>query len=290
MNPKTIVILLVVGVVTLIGGQTLYMVNETQRAVLLEFGKMTRADIPPGLHIKVPFINEVKRFDSRVLTVDARPEQYFTKEKKALIVDSFAMYRISNVEKYYTATSGDSFQAGKLLAQRINTGLRNQFGERTMHEVVSGEREQLMAELRHQLEASIKDELGVDLIDIRVKRIDLPEDVSHSVHDRMNSERERLAREARSQGQEQAEFIKAKADRERTIIEADAYEQSEKIRGEGDAEATRIYASAFNKDVEFYKFYRSLNAYKETFQSKSDILLLDQKGDFFKYMNNIKGG
>lgn len=290
MNPKTIVILLVVGVVTLIGGQTLYMVNETQRAVLLEFGKMTRADIPPGLHIKVPFINEVKRFDSRVLTVDARPEQYFTKEKKALIVDSFAMYRISNVEKYYTATSGDSFQAGKLLAQRINTGLRNQFGERTMHEVVSGEREQLMAELRHQLEASIKDELGVDLIDIRVKRIDLPEDVSHSVHDRMNSERERLAREARSQGQEQAEFIKAKADRERTIIEADAYERSEKIRGEGDAEATRIYASAFNKDVEFYKFYRSLNAYKDTFQSKSDILLLDQKGDFFKYMNNIKGG
>lgn len=290
MNPKTIVILLVIGVVTLIGGQTLYMVNETQRAVLLEFGKMTRADIPPGLHVKIPFINEVKRFDSRVLTVDARPEQYFTKEKKALIVDSFAMYRISNVEKYYTATSGDSFQAGKLLAQRINTGLRNQFGERTMHEVVSGEREQLMAELRHQLEASIKDELGVDLIDIRVKRIDLPEDVSHSVHDRMNSERARLAREARSQGQEQAEFIRAKADRERTIIEADAYEQSEKIRGEGDAEATQIYASAFNKDVEFYKFYRSLNAYKDTFQSKSDILLLDQKGDFFKYMNNIKGG
>ncbi|MDF1645256.1 MAG: protease modulator HflC [Pseudomonadales bacterium] len=289
MNPKTIVILLVIGVATLIGGQTLYMVNETQRAVLLEFGKMTEADIPPGLHIKFPLINEVKRFDARVLTVDARPEQYFTKEKKALIVDSFAMYRISNVEKYYTATSGDSFQAGQLLAQRINTGLRNQFGERTMHEVVSGEREQLMEELRHQLEGSIKDELGVDLIDIRVKRIDLPEDVSHSVHDRMNSERERLAREARSQGQEQAEFIKAKADRERTIIEADAYEQSEKIRGEGDAEATRIYASAFNKDVEFYKFYRSLNAYKDTFQSKSDILLLDQKGDFFKYMNNIKG-
>ncbi|MBV1916364.1 MAG: protease modulator HflC [Pseudomonadales bacterium] len=290
MNPKIVVILLIVGVVALIGGQTLYTVQETQRAVLLEFGKMTRADIPPGLHIKVPFINEVKRFDSRVLTVDARPEQYFTKEKKALIVDSFAMYRISNVEKYYTATSGDAFQAGKLLAQRINTGLRNQFGERTMHEVVSGEREQLMSELRHQLEASIAGELGVELIDIRVKRIDLPEDVSHSVHDRMNSERERLARESRSKGQEKAEFIKAKADRERTIIEADAYEQSEKIRGQGDAEATRIYASAYNKDVEFYKFYRSLNAYKETFNSKGDILLLDQKGDFFKYMNNIKGG
>ena len=289
MNPKIIVILLIVGVVALVGGQTLYTVNETQRAVLLEFGKMTRADIPPGLHIKVPFIHDVKRFDSRVLTVDARPEQYFTKEKKALIVDSFAMYRISNVEKYYTATSGDSFQASKLLAQRINTGLRNQFGERTMHEVVSGEREQLMAELRHQLEASIVDELGVELIDIRVKRIDLPEDVSHSVHDRMNSERERLARESRSQGQEQAEFIKAKADRERIVIEANAYEQSETIRGDGDAEATRVYAAAYNKDVEFYRFYRSLNAYKETFNSKSDILLLDQKGDFFKYMNDIKG-
>lgn len=290
MNPKTIAILLIVGVVALIGGQTLYTVNETQRAVMLEFGKMTQADIPPGLHIKVPFINDVKRFDSRVLTVDARPEQYFTKEKKALIVDSFAMYRISNVEKYYTATSGDAFQAGKLLAQRINTGLRNQFGERTQHEVVSGEREQLMAELRHQLEESIADELGVELIDIRVKRIDLPEDVSHSVHDRMNSERERLARESRSEGQEQAEFIKAKADRERTIIAADAYEQSEKIRGDGDAEATRVYATAYSKDVEFYRFYRSLNAYKETFKSKGDILLLDQKGDFFKYMNDIKGG
>ncbi|MBL4584105.1 MAG: protease modulator HflC [Pseudomonadales bacterium] len=289
MNPKTVVILLVVGIVALLGGQTLYTVNETQRAVLLEFGKMTRSDIPPGLHLKIPFITVVKRFDSRVLTVDARPEQYFTVEKKALIVDSFAMYRIANVEKYYTATSGDSFQAGRLLAQRINTGLRSQFGERTQHEVVSGEREQLMAELRHQLEESIMAELGIELIDIRVKRIDLPEDVSHSVHDRMNSERERLARESRSRGQEQAEFIKAKADRQRTIIAADAYEQSEILRGDGDAEATRIYASAFNKDIEFYKFYRSLNAYKETFNSKSDILLLDQKGDFFKYMNNING-
>ena len=290
MNPKTIVILLVIGVVALVGSQTLYTVAETQRAVLLEFGKMTRADIPPGLHIKVPFINDVKRFDSRVLTVDARPEQYFTIEKKALIVDSFAMYRVANVEKYYTATSGDSVQAGRLLAQRINTGLRSKFGERTQHEVVSGERELLMSELRHQLEASIMDELGIELIDIRVKRIDLPEDVSHSVHDRMNSERARLARESRSKGQEHAEFIKAKADRDRTVIEAEAYETSEKLRGTGDAEATRIYASAFNKDVEFYKFYRSLNAYKETFNSKSDILLLDQKGDFFKYMNNIKGG
>ena len=290
MNPKTIVILLVIGVVALVGSQTLYTVAETQRAVLLEFGKMTRADIPPGLHIKVPFINDVKRFDSRVLTVDARPEQYFTIEKKALIVDSFAMYRVANVEKYYTATSGDSVQAGRLLAQRINTGLRSKFGERTQHEVVSGERELLMSELRHQLEASIMDELGIELIDIRVKRIDLPEDVSHSVHDRMNSERARLARESRSKGQEQAEFIKAKADRDRTVIEAEAYETSEKLRGTGDAEATRIYASAFNKDVEFYKFYRSLNAYKETFNSKGDILLLDQKGDFFKYMNNIKGG
>ena len=290
MNPKTIVILLVIGVVALVGSQTLYTVAETQRAVLLEFGKMTRADIPPGLHIKVPFINDVKRFDSRVLTVDARPEQYFTIEKKALIVDSFAMYRVANVEKYYTATSGDSVQAGRLLAQRINTGLRSKFGERTQHEVVSGERELLMSELRHQLEASIMDELGIELIDIRVKRIDLPEDVSHSVHDRMNSERARLARESRSKGQEQAEFIKAKADRDRTVIEAEAYETSEKLRGTGDAEATRIYASAFNKDVEFYKFYRSLNAYKETFNSKSDILLLDQKGDFFKYMNSIKGG
>jgi membrane protease subunit HflC len=262
-----------------------YTVTELQRAVLLEFGRVVDADIPPGLHFKKPFINEVRKFDARVLTLDAPAERFLTLEKKAVIVDSFAKFRIGEVAKFYTATSGDERQARLLLTARINTGLRNQISRRTMHEVVSGERDQLMAELREQLDVVTREELGVEIVDVRVKRIDLPPEVSNSVYDRMNTEREIEAREHRAKGQELAVGIRADADRQRVVIGAEAYRQAEETRGEGDATAASTYANAYNQDPEFYKFYRSLNAYKKTFSNKNDILLIDPDSDFFRYLN-----
>jgi len=257
-----------------------------QRAVLLEFGAVKRADIGPGLHLKWPFINDVRKFDGRVLTSDAPPERFLTLEKKAVIVDSFAKYRIENVATYYTATSGDESLAEQLLKQRINTGLRNEISKRTLYEVVSGERDQLMQVLTTELNQVAQLELGVSVIDVRVKRIDLPPEVSQSVYDRMNTERDIEAREHRAKGQELAVGISADAEKQREVILASAYSDAEKIRGEGDAEAASIYASAFNKDKEFYKFYRSMDAYKKSFSSKSDVLLIDTDSDYFKYMND----
>ncbi|MDY6828073.1 MAG: protease modulator HflC [Pseudomonadota bacterium] len=288
MGNRSLVVGALIALGIFIAYETLYTVKETEAAVLLEFGRLIRAEIPPGLHVKKPLINEVKRFDARVQTFDAQPQRYFTIEKKALIVDSYVLYRISDVETYYTATNGDEFQTARLLAQRVNTGLRDQFGERTMREVVSGERDQLMTELVEKLSDITRDELGVQIVDIRVKRIDLPEDVSHSVFERMKTERERLAREYRSKGREQAEVIQAKADREKTIIEADAYREAERIRGDGDAKAARIYAQAYNRDPEFYGFYRSLLAYRGSFTDRSDLLLLSPDSDFFRYFKNLE--
>ena len=265
---------------------SLFIVNEMQRAVLLEFGAVKRSDIEPGLHLKWPFINDVRKFDGRVRTSDAPPERFLTLEKKAVIVDSFAKFRVRNVTTYYTATSGDEGLAEQLLKQRINTGLRNEISKRTLHEVVSGERDQLMQVLTTELNEVARLELGVAVIDVRVKRIDLPPEVSQSVYDRMNTERDIEAREHRAKGQELAVGIRADAEKQRDIILADAYSTSEQIRGEGDAEAASIYASAFTRDKEFYKFYRSMNAYKKSFSSKSDVLLIDTDSDYFRYMNN----
>ncbi len=288
MGNRSLIVGALVALGIFIAYETLYTVKETETAVLLEFGRLIDAEIPPGLHVKKPLINEIKRFDARVQTFDAQPQRYFTIEKKALIVDSYVLYRISDVETYYTATNGDEFQTARLLAQRVNTGLRDQFGERTMREVVRGERDQLMTELVEKLSDITRDELGVQIVDIRVKRIDLPEDVSHSVFERMKTERERLAREYRSKGREQAEVIQAKADREKTIIEADAYREAESIRGKGDAKAARIYAQAYNRDPEFYGFHRSLNAYRNSFTDRSDLLLLSPDSDFFRYFKDLE--
>ena len=282
---KSVITFLIFVLITL-GINSLFIVNEMERAVLLEFGAVKRADIGPGLHVKWPFINDVRKFDGRVLTSDAPPERFLTLEKKAVIVDSFAKFRIENVATYYTATSGDEGLAEQLLKQRINTGLRNEISKRTLYEVVSGERDQLMQVLTEELNKVAKLELGVSVIDVRVKRIDLPPEVSQSVYDRMNTERDIEAREHRAKGQELAVGISADAEKQREVILASAYSEAEKIRGEGDAEAASIYASAFNKDKEFYKFYRSMDAYKESFSSKSDVLLIDTDSDYFKYMND----
>ncbi|MEE2735809.1 MAG: protease modulator HflC [Pseudomonadota bacterium] len=286
MSAAKFVITFVIFVLVILGTNSLFIVNEMQRAVLLEFGAVKRADIGPGLHLKWPFINDVRKFDGRVLTSDAPPERFLTLEKKAVIVDSFAKYRIENVATYYTATSGDESLAEQLLKQRINTGLRNEISKRTLYEVVSGERDQLMQVLTTELNQVAQLELGVSVIDVRVKRIDLPPEVSQSVYDRMNTERDIEAREHRAKGQELAVGISADAEKQREVILASAYSDAEKIRGEGDAEAASIYASAFNKDKEFYKFYRSMDAYKKSFSSKSDVLLIDTDSDYFKYMND----
>ena len=285
MATRTLVTLIGLFVALVLASSTLFVVKETERAIMLQFGEVVQFDIQPGLHVKVPFVNTVRIFDARVLTLDARPQRYLTLEKKALIVDSFVKWRIDDVSVYYTSTSGDELTAAKLLASRVDTGLRNQFGERTLTEVVSGERDELMAELLEELNQLVKTEFGIEVVDVRVKRIDLPQEVSESVYGRMRTERESEAREIRSKGKEFAEGKRADADRQETVIEANAYRDAELVRGDGDAKAAAIYAKAFNKDPEFYSFYRSLDAYRKTFGAGGDVMLLEPDSEFFKYMN-----
>jgi len=277
----TIFLILTVAVAT----QSLYVVNETERAVKLRFGEIVQFDVSPGLHFKWPILNSVRKFDARILTLDAPPQRYLTSEKKALMVDSFVKWRVKDVAKFYTTSGGDEDRLNRLLAQRVDTGLRNEFGVRTVKEVVSGERDQLMISLSNNLDRVAQSELGVEIIDLRVKKIDLPQEVSESVYNRMRTERERLARELRAEGTEIAVEIRAKADKERTIILADAYKIAEETRGDGDAVATATYAEAYSKDPEFYDFTRSLKAYQATFENKGDILLINPDSDFFKYLD-----
>ena len=267
-----------------------FVISETQRGVLLRFGEVVKTDLTPGLHFKTPFVNSVRKFDGRILTVDSTPERYFTQEQKQLIVDSYAKFRVVDTAKYYTATSGEEFRAAALLSQRINDDLRNQVAGRSVQEVVSGERDQLMEAVKARLNETVLTELGVEVIDVRVKKIDLPNEVSQSVYRRMNAEREKEARELRSEGKEIAEGMRAEADRKVTVIEAEAIRDAEIIRGDGDATATRIYADSFNRDPEFYAFTRSLNAYQQTFANGSDIMLLQPDSQFFQYLRDPKAG
>ena len=280
----TILILLIV-----VASNALYVISEVERGVALRFGEMIQADIKPGLHMKTPFIDNIRRFDARILTVDAQPASFFTVEKKRLIVDSYAKWRISDVETYYKVTNGSERVAESRLANRINAGLRDQFGTLTLQEVVSGERDALMKNITNSLNDTVLQELGVEIVDVRVKRIDLPPEVSNQVYRRMTAERNKEAQELRSTGKEKAEKIRASADRERTIELANAYRDAEELRGQGDADAARIYAEAYEQDPEFYAFVRSLNAYKSSFSNKGDILLVEPDSDFFKYLNQQKG-
>ena len=289
MQTRSLIYIIFLLFAVFVGANSVFIVSEYQRGVLLRLGKVHNDDIQPGLHFKVPFVDQVKTFDARVLTLDARPERFLTIEKKSITVDSFAKWRIVDVSKYYTATNGEEARAERLLAQRINEGLRNQFADRSLQEVVSGERDQLMHDLTMKLDEDLKTSLGIMVVDVRVKRIDLPKEVSDPVFSRMSAEREREAREHRSKGREQAEIIRADADRQVTILEAEAYRDAELLRGEGDAKAAAIYADAYQKDQEFYAFVRSLNAYKASFASKQDILLVDPESDFFRYLNHIQG-
>lgn len=283
MSNKSIFGLIAALVVIVVGLNSFFIVEQTQRGLVLQFGKVVRDDVPPGLHFKLPFVQEAKLFDGRLLTLDTATQRYLTLEKKALMVDSFAKWRIANVQRYYTATSGVRSIAEERLSRQLESGLRNEVARRTLHEVVAGERDQLMADITADLNASASRELGIEVVDVRVKGMDLPREVNRSVFERMSSEREREAREHRAKGRELAEGIRADADRQQRVILAEAFREAEEIRGQGDAEAAAIYADAYNKDPQFYSFYRSLQAYRESFSSKSDVLVLDPQSDFFKF-------
>jgi len=266
------------------GSDAVFVVRETERAILLRFGQIIDADLEPGLHFKMPWVNTVRKFDGRVLTVTAEAQRYLTLEQKALVVDSFAKWRIVDVEAFYTSSTGEESRTSNLLAQRINDGLRNKFGERDLQEVVSGQRDLLMEELTRELNLSTAEEYGIEVIDVRVKQIELPLDVRSSVYERMTSERQREAQQLRSRGNELAIGIEADADRQEAVLLVEAYRDAERIRGEGDAIASSTYAAAYSRNEEFYAFTRSINSYQESFSNKGDVLLVDPDSEYFKYM------
>lgn len=265
-----------------------FVVNEYETAIKLRLGEIVATDYRPGLHFKVPILHEVKKFDRRIQTLDAPPQRFLTIEKKDVIVDSYAKWRVSNPAQFFRSTGGSPGRTSRLLSERINTSLRDEFGKRTIQEVVSEDRTELMAQLAREIDLKVN-ELGVEVIDVRVKKIDLPPEVSESVYSRMRAERERVASDLRAKGAEAAERIQADADRQRTVILADAYKEAEQFRGEGDAKAAEIYAQAFGQDPEFYAFYRSLNAYRSAFGGTGDMMVLKPDSEFFRFFRNQSG-
>lgn len=259
-----------------------YQVDERQTALKLKFGKVDQANIEPGLHWKIPIMNTIERYDNRILTLDVPPTEFPTSEKKYVNVDFFAKWRISDVEKYYLATSGVEAKANSRLEQILIDGLKNEFGKRTIQEVVSGERSEIMDVIQVQSNEDSKN-FGITVVDVRVSKIDLPENVSDSVYKRMRAERDRVAKDFRARGKEQAEVLRATADKQRTVILANAYNQAQQVKGEGDAKSAEIYAQAFNQDQEFYSFTRSLKAYVNTFNSNSDVIVMEPDSEFFRY-------
>ncbi|WP_192980188.1 protease modulator HflC [Pseudomonas sp. EggHat1] len=288
MNNKSLIGLIVAVVVALVAWNSFYIVAQTERAVLLQFGRVVQPDVQPGLHVKIPYVNQVRIFDGRLLTLDSTSSRFLTLEKKALMVDAYAKWRVKDAERFYQSTSGIKQVADERLARRLEASLRDQFGKRTLHESVSGERDALMADVTATLNRAAERELGIEVVDVRVKAIDLPREVNRSVFERMSTEREREAREHRAKGRELAEGIRADADRQRRVLLAEAYREAEELRGDGDAQAASIYANAFGQDQEFYSFYRSLQAYRESFADKRDVLVLDPGSDFFRYLEKSR--
>ncbi len=285
---KALSVVILLGVVLVIGLLSVFTVDEREKAILLRLGKIQSTDFDPGLHFKIPFINNVRKFDGRVLTMDAEPETFLTVEKKNVVVDSFVKWRIDNVSTYFTAMGGDQRMANVRLSQIIKDALREEFARRTIQDVISGERAEIMSIATVTADKKSK-EFGVEVIDVRIMRIDLKGEVSDAVYRRMEAERTRVAKDFRSKGAEQAERIRADADKQRTVIIAEAYREAELLRGQGDASASEIYAKAYNKDREFYAFYRSLMAYRSAFNGKEDIMVIKPDADFFRYFNSQKG-
>jgi modulator of FtsH protease HflC len=259
-----------------------FVVSQWEVAIKLRLGEIVDSEYDPGLHWLFPVLNNVKKFDGRIQTLDSRPERFLTIEKKDVIVDSFAKWRITNPGQFFRSTGGDSGRTARLLSERVNTALRDEFGKRTIQEVVSEDRLELMTTLTKKIDANAA-ELGIEVVDVRVKKIDLPPEVSESVYQRMRAERERVARDLRAKGSEAAERLSADADRQRTVTLAEAYKESEQLRGEGDAKAAEIYANAFNQNKEFFSFHRSLNAYRTAFGGGGNMMVLQPESDFFRY-------
>jgi membrane protease subunit HflC len=286
MGNKSLTALIVGVVLAIVAWNSFYIVSQTERAVMLRFGRIVEPDVKPGLHLKIPYVNSVRKFDARLMTLDTTTSRFLTLEKKALMVDSYAKWRVDDAERFYTATSGMKQIADERLARRLEAALRDQFGKRTLHESVSGQRDELMSLVTSSLNRAAQQELGIEVVDVRVKGIDLPREVNRSVFERMSSEREREAREHRAKGKELAEGIRADADRQRRVLLAEAFREAEELRGDGDAQAAGIYASAYGQDREFYSFHRSLQAYRESFSNKEDVLVLDPNSDFFRYLES----
>ncbi len=288
MSRNTTILLVLVAVGAWLLSMSIFVVDEREVAVKFRLGEFEEANYEPGLHFKIPFINTVRKFDSRILTLDTEPERYLTFEKKNVIVDAFIKWRISDVGSYYKAMGGNERQAAMRMAQVIKNGLRGEFGKRTIQEAISGERSQIMQVIANQVEDEIKN-FGIDIIDVRIKRIELPPEVSESVYDRMRAERARVAKDLRSRGAEAAERIRADADRQRSILLAEAYRDAERTRGEGDGRAAEIFAKAYNQDRNFYELYRSLQAYRTVFSNQEDVLVLDPNSEFFKFFQDAAG-
>lgn len=273
-------------VLAIVGSSAVYVVDQREQALLFQLGEVVEVKTSPGLYFKVPFVQNIRFFDSRILTMDSEePERFITSEKKNVLVDLFVKWRIVDVKQYYISVQGDETLARVRLAQTINSSIRDEFGNRTVHDVVSGERDNIMEIMRQKANADAR-KIGVEVVDVRLKRVDLPQEVSESVYRRMEAERKRVANELRSTGAAEAEKIRADADRQNEVILAEAYRDAQKIMGQGDAQATAIYAEAFQKDAKFYEFYRSLDAYKKSFKNKEDILVVEPSSEFFKYMKS----
>jgi len=279
-----------VATVLVVLAMSMFTVDQRQYAVVFQLGEVKRAISEPGLYFKVPMVQNVRYFEKRIITLDnADPERFITSEKKNVLVDSYIKWRIVDPQLYYISVGGDESRAKTRLNQTVNAGLREEFGKRTVHDVVSGEREKVMDNMREKADADAR-KIGVQIVDVRLKRVELPTEVSEAVYRRMEAERKRVANELRSEGSAEAEKIRADADRQREIIVAEAYRDAQKIKGEGDAKATNTYAQAFGQNAEFYAFYRSLEAYRGSFKNKNDVLVVEPSSEFFKYMKSTGRG
>ena len=290
MNSRFNLLAAIVVTVLVVVAMSMFTVDQRQYALVFQLGEVKRIITAPGLNFKIPMIQNVRYFDRRILTLDNNdPERFITSEKKNVLVDSFVKWRIIDPKLYYISVGGDEARAKTRLNQTVNAGLREEFGKRTVHDVISGERDRIMEDMRIKADADAR-KIGVQIVDVRLKRVELPNEVSEAVYRRMEAERKRVANELRSEGAAEAEKIRADADRQREIIIANAYREAQKIKGEGDAQATAIYAQAFSQNPEFYAFYRSLEAYRGSFRNKSDVLVVEPGSDFYKYMKGTGRG
>ncbi|GAA0397520.1 protease modulator HflC [Cocleimonas flava] len=282
------IVIIVIAVIVFIFATATYTVDQRETAIKFRFKEIVETDIKPGLHFKIPFVNTVEKFSKLILTLDAQPDRFLTGEKKYVQVDFFVKWRIADAGVFYRATRGDLNRAQNRLESIMKDGLRNEFSTRTVKEAITGERGEIMTELREKAAESAKS-LGIEIVDTRVSQIDFPESVSESVYERMRSERQRVAQDFRSRGKAEGEKLRAIADRQAVIIEANAYRDAEKIRGNGDAKSAEIYAKAYQRNPEFYAFYRSLGAYKKSLGNGGDIMVIEPDAEFFKYFKQQGG-